>query len=653
VRRSRPASERPPERAAPEETPARRPSPAALLRLQQAAGNRATAQLVSRWITIGNDPYPSRRETNQQGYEALVRDYRAAGFKPGPEELARLRTLVFEGYDHGFASFAKLSEQLPGVLTIAADVEACAQQLFTAPKFERGSVLLDPKWDLARLEQELAKNLSLRAVVAGVRPEAIRRPSQITLLRHGLVADVCHRLIERLAGSRLAHAPSRDARQILYQNPQERGDMHDVRALLAIDPAVHVCICVSDPDTWGDAGEIANYYTGYLDRVSVQVGRRRPSRDLKKGALHATDATRQLLYATLEDPGARKKITDATTGAEPPTKEESAAYMADLEKHGFRPGQPPKPLMLVNFRDSGHIVSLLRQRSHPELDTGTRGFVQLLELVQRAGFIPVPMGHRVDLAGDFAKGPSLLEYWDWPCCLRVVPNRPRRVAQYRLLRFVASLFPGNVFALAMRSGATDALVYSGIPTLSIDLALEAMSARKADEAGVIEIENEEPAFPYGHPASWRRAMKRLLIFPRVFHQVFLQELRADTKFPDPNWLGEFGAKDLKLIEEALVAMVAGKSAAYPTGSPLNDMSEFSKRVAAFYEPKIERVLAKRSGARDETEFEVQKTKSAAKKENAEVRERIDEAIGELKELQRLLDRHADLFKPPTAKKPPN
>lgn len=653
MRRSRPASERPPEQAAPEESPARRPSPAALLRLQQAAGNRATAQLVSRWITIGKTWYPDKEGREEQGYDALIRDYRAAGFSPSAEELARIKTLVYQRYDHRFASFAKLSEQLPGVVTIAADVEACAQQLRTAPKFDRGGVLLDPNWDLAKLEAQLARNLNLRAVVSGVDARRITRPSQITLLQRGSPAGVCHRLIELLAGSKLAHEPYARAARILYQNPQERGDMHDVRALLAIDPAVHVCICVSDPDTWGDAAEIANYYTGYLDRVSVQVGRRRPPRDLKEGALHATDATRQLLYATLEDPGARKKITDATTGAEAPTKEESAAYMADLEKHGFRAGQPPRPLMLVNFRDSGHIVSLLRQRSHPELDTGTRGFVQLLELVQRAGFIPVPMGHRVDLAGDFAKGPSLLEYWDWPCCLRVVPNRPRRVAQYRLLRFVASLFPGNVFALAMRSGATDALVYSGIPTLSIDLALEAMSARKADEAGVIEIENEEPAFPYGHPASWRRAMKRLLIFPRVFHQVFLQELRADTKVPDPNWLGQFGAEDLKLIEAALKEMVAGKSAAHPTGSPLNNMSEFSKRVAAFYEPKVERVLAKRSGARDEEEFEVQKTKSAAKKENAEVRERIDEAINELKELQRLLDRHADLFKPPATKKPPN
>ena len=71
----------------------------------------------------------------------------------------------------------------------------------------------------------------------------------------------------------------------------------------------------------------------------------------------------------------------------------------------------------------GTIQAPGREPSHPEFDSGTAGFLQLLELVESRGYVPVPMGMPPE-ATSYVKGPNLIEYWRWPSC-----QTPRQAQQ--------------------------------------------------------------------------------------------------------------------------------------------------------------------------------------------------------------------------------
>lgn len=600
-------------------------------------------QTTLAWLTVGRTTYPNNREDLPSALTRLAADITGAtGVPVGQGQLPRLRQMITARFPSGSASYAALAKTLAEHV-VQLDAASAVEYLAATPAYRRGAIVFRSNPDMTALQGELAAYPGVLAVLSGVNfgdiVAAGLMDRVIVLAKGARFQDVCLGLITRLSGMRL-NVVNTATTPALYQQPQERGDMHDVRPLLAINPKMPVTVCVPRFDTWGDAAEILNYYLDYAGRVSVYLGQP-PERDLRKGILRATDATRLLLDAAL-DGMPIQPLSAATAGPAKFSPEEARAYATDLMAHGWKGPDASPRLLIVNFRDSGHVDSLLRGRSHPELDTGTTGFVQLLNLAKKMGFIPVPMGHRGDLVPSDMTGPHLLEYWKWNSC-RPSQGSPRRLAEYRLLHYIATQFRGKVFALAMRSGSTDALCYCGIPTISIDLALEGCTRDEALTNCLVATDSQKPdelVFPYGHPGSWRRAMKRILIVPKVFHQVYLTKVRADRLPADPNWTGAIHDDDLGAIEKAVaVYFDTGDHTAAPPNSPLA-AEGFAKNLLLFHDPEYAKALAPTTSEDGWSTIETKRDK----RERREANRAVAEAQEDLELLRRLLQKSAGVLK---------
>jgi hypothetical protein len=252
--------------------------------------------------------------------------------------------------------------------------------------------------------------------------------------------------------------------KLIAQSPVARGDMHDIRAVLSMDPDVRVLITAFDDDTTfkNDVDTIVGYYQGipnFRDRVAtiaVTPDLIRP----ELGALFASDSTRVLhwLRDNRENFGSELRI--ATAGVD--NNDDEFDCRAELVRRGF---DKTSSYVLVNFRDSGHNPGEGRPQSHPEHDSGAQGYWDLMRTVLQRGYVPVPMGSTPGLESDWP-GPSLVDYFKWPSCTS--QNRNKRQGEYFLLRALFRFNP-NVRALAWRSGVTDAISFVGIPVIALDV----------------------------------------------------------------------------------------------------------------------------------------------------------------------------------------
>ncbi len=376
-----------------------------------------------------------------------------------------------------------------------------------------------------------------------------------------------------------------DDEYVIGQSPQMRGDMHDVLPALALDRRLKVALCVTDPWGYNDADIILGYYSGFRGRVTVcpfAIGTLSP---LKGKLKKIGEATEVLVQAVQRDPvRARKTITDQTTGS--PTEEDNQVYKEMCQVLNFQPGTP---YLIINYRDSGHKPGKNREPSHPELDTGTDGMTQLCQAAIALGFIPVPMGMPPGMTKSNTKPPHLVEYWSFPCCV-ATEQRNKRQAEYGLLRYLAEHF--DIRALAMRSGGTDAMVYAGIETISLDLA----SSGKTDEE--LDRANLDGQYKEGGNRSWMRAAVRDLIMPGKFHQGFFEEPRPDDKDKKESkkekekdkkedkgeWRGGFSERDVGGIKKTIHFFFGtgddplhGLLELAPN-SPLADPETFAKKI---------------------------------------------------------------------------
>lgn len=328
-----------------------------------------------------------------------------------------------------------------------------------------------------------------------------------------------------------------DGEYVIAQTPQMRGDMHDVLPALALDPKLKVALCVTTPTGYADADIILNYYSSYRGRVVVC-----PFTGSELGTLGGKckkigEATEVLVQAVQKDPvNARKTITGETTGY--PTEEDNEGYARVCAQLGFQRGIP---YLIINYRDSGHKPGKHRDKSHPELDTGTDGFQQMMQCADELGFVPVPMGLPPGMTRSTWKGPHLIEYWSFDCC-KETRTRNKRQTEYGLLRYLAEHF--SIRALAMRSGGTDAMVYAGIETISLDLASSGKSDKELETAKIGSRYHE------GGNRSWMRAAVRDLIMPGKFHQGFFEEPRPDEG-KNGDWGGAFSERDVHHIAQTI------------------------------------------------------------------------------------------------------
>jgi hypothetical protein len=307
--------------------------------------------------------------------------------------------------------------------------------------------------------------------------------------------------------------------RFMVQTPQMRGDMHDVRAAMAVDSELQLIFCMTGGDRIPDAGEILSFYSGLEARITIVAGEPSGIKVTKGTKIGMADATLTLVDASKKDAvGTRDKIKTAITGN--PNSEEENAYRITLQEQGFQSGVP---YCIVNYRDSGHKPEPGRAPSHPELDTGTAGLVQLCNLVTKRGFTPVVMGSPPNSG---IPKPNLVNYFAWDCCKPGRDStRNKRQAEYGLLRYMAEHL--NIRGLSMRSGVTDAMVFAGIETISLDVA-------------------------YIEDASWQRAALRDQIMPGTFHQGFFEPRDDDQEGSFvPKWEGEFDNENLIVIDKLI------------------------------------------------------------------------------------------------------
>lgn len=334
----------------------------------------------------------------------------------------------------------------------------------------------------------------------------------------------------------------RGVRKLVLQSPVARGDMHDIRALLAMDPQFRVLICHHDANYDGDKDTIVAFYQGlanFTTRVAV-IGE--SLRDVKEeiagvgassttailqwmqgqavwtaGGAHPAGAQREQAKRN----AATRFVTDlgvATAGAV--HEGDFVDHIFDLHSHGFN---TTDRYVLLNYRVSGHEHGH-RPPSHPELDTGAEGIWQMIEAVYRKGYVPVPM---VALPGNVAwLGPSLIGYFNWPSCAANV-RRNKRQAEYGLLRALKRYNP-NVKYLGMRSGSTDAVSFVGIPVIAPDVLDD-------EDAGLV-----------GNS----RARRRERFLPNIYRQLNVSV--RDTDNPGiAGWIGTFTDEDMTSIRDAL------------------------------------------------------------------------------------------------------
>jgi hypothetical protein len=111
-----------------------------------------------------------------------------------------------------------------------------------------------------------------------------------------------------------------------------------------------------------------------------------------------------------------------------------------------------------------------------------------------------------------------------------------------LLRYLAEHV--SIRALAMRSGGTDAMVYSCIETISLDLASSGKTGEQLERANI------GARFREGGNRSWMRAAVRDLIMPGKFHQGFFDEPRSDEG-EHGDWQGAFSRDDVARISQTI------------------------------------------------------------------------------------------------------
>lgn len=354
--------------------------------------------------------------------------------------------------------------------------------------------------------------------------------------------------------------------KIVRQVPQERGDMHDVRVALALDPLLHVAVTVSDSRQLADAAIIIEYYRGFGSRVGLTCGAGWGAYAAKT---RSASSTTEILFRAAQAGDISNVLQQQTTGGAHATY--AAAYDTVLTGLHFPDVQPGTPYALINFRVSGHGVTGTRAPSHPELDTGVAGFAQLWNAAKNSGYWPVPVGSvRPDALADCrvpggttfsaAKHPHLIDYFRHVGPVAVAAagaGLSKRQIEYGIFGRMAAKFPGTR-AIGMRSGGLDAIAYAGIPSISVDLAAEY-------DPNVALL---NPA--HGHASSWKRAAKKELLLPGRFHQVFMSALRPLGNLASADWQGTLSDDDVTRISTALTTFFGGWGDAGTTTHALTD-----------------------------------------------------------------------------------
>lgn len=354
--------------------------------------------------------------------------------------------------------------------------------------------------------------------------------------------------------------------KLIRQVPQERGDMHDVRVALALDPKLYVVVVVSDSRQLADAAIIVEYYRGFGSRVALTCGGGLGAYGAKS---RSASSTTEILFRAAQGADISGVLQQQTTGDAHVTYQ--AQYDTVLTSLHFPGAEPGTPYALINFRVSGHGVTGTRTPSHPELDTGTTGFAQIWNAAKNSGYWPVPVGSvrpqaladcRVPGGSTFdaAKHPNLIDYFKHVgpvTTAAVAATLSKRQIEYGIFGRMAAKFPGTR-AIGMRSGGLDAIAYAGIPSISVDLATEY-------DPGVGGL-NEA----HGHASSWKRAAKKELILPGRFHQVFMTALRPLGDLANADWRGTLSERDVARVGTALTTFFGGWGDAGTTTKALGD-----------------------------------------------------------------------------------
>ncbi|MCH2193469.1 DUF4157 domain-containing protein [Kordia sp.] len=329
------------------------------------------------------------------------------------------------------------------------------------------------------------------------------------------------------------------AKNAIVQTTQQRGDKSHVLAAMHVDPTLQLVLCFDGNFKMASEGDgILETYSQLHNRVCVYQGS--PNRVSGGTIRNLTYSTAILKHAAIADPlGTRKKVQHAMTGKlDSKTMEYYEQWSQDL---GFVKSHKNK-YVIISHRDSGHKVPKGRTPSHPELDTGEYGFMDMILAVERMGFIPVPMGAP---ALSYKKQPNMIKWWmKTPKGLKSMGKTKGQI-EYGMVRFLAEQY--GVRLLAMRSGNTDAMAFAGMETIFIDMATEGLDPDEVAGAKLTGKEHE------AHNRSWRRAAMLETVVPGVFHQIFLQHPRLDKAFPDQDqeWNGSFAPSDVRLLEHAL------------------------------------------------------------------------------------------------------
>jgi Domain of unknown function (DUF4157) len=250
-------------------------------------------------------------------------------------------------------------------------------------------------------------------------------------------------------------------------------------------------------------------------------------------------ATSLIMYTLKNDKLNRSIYTEKIKEGIAPIDKRDEIYERDLLQNGFN---HESTYVLVNFRQSGHIGG-----TAPALDTGTRGYMQIFEIIGKnfPGVIAVPMGEYtpLEMRGPIGKlGPNLIDYWNWPCC------DGNRKAQTGLLRYLNEKFK-VIGAIGMRSGIIDSLAFSGIKILSIDI---------------------NPSIQDDTSKGWERGNKLESVLSKIYGRAFIKNPR-ETKDDDgiSEWEGEFREEDVKTIERSMKLFLSSKN---PNGEFIRDSS---------------------------------------------------------------------------------
>jgi catechol 2,3-dioxygenase-like lactoylglutathione lyase family enzyme len=330
------------------------------------------------------------------------------------------------------------------------------------------------------------------------------------------------------------------SKNAIIQTTQQRGDKSHVLAAMYVDPTLQLILCFDSSYSMASEGDlILESYTHVRDRVCVYHGS--PNRLAGKQTIrNLTQSTATIKNSAIRDPlGTRERVKLAMTGEMDHTSME--LYEEWSRQLGFVRSHRNK-YVIVSHRDSGHRVPKGRTPSHPELDTGEYGFMDMMMCVERLGFIAVPMGAPTI---SFIGKPNMIKWWEsTPLGFRGLGKTKGQI-EYGMIRYLAEQF--GVRLLAMRSGNTDAMAFAGMETIFIDMATEGLNET---EMGRAQLTGDEHS---AHNRSWRRAAMLETILPGVFHQVFIQHPRPDKPFPqqDVEWNGSFHREDVGHLQEAL------------------------------------------------------------------------------------------------------